>query len=242
MRNLQHSRDHVLTAEELKTVWLFTLQPRHHSQGTDCLWFFPGSPDNERITGVKGTATVGRKLSGLPRDDCKRYSLLQDIVRCYFRDYYQSVGATYWLHLQLSNLGNYISTSTLVPWPIWTHSPNKTKIYFFRIQRGVVHTDTNRMAYFCIQKVPSFTPRGEMDKLLYLWNPHALFSYVTTKHSPIPDIKIFFSLFSVQACFRASRQPSVGKGFAVWPGLESELRLQSKLKLCTAITALLLCR
>jgi hypothetical protein len=64
---------------------------------------------------------------------------------------YQSVGATYWLYLQWSNPGNYISISTLTPVPIWILSPNKAKVYFLRIRRGVDHKDTNRMAYFCIQ-------------------------------------------------------------------------------------------
>jgi len=66
MRNIRHSRDHVLTAEELKTGRLFPLQPRHHSRSKNCLWFFPGGPDNDRITRVKGRATVGPNCPDYP--------------------------------------------------------------------------------------------------------------------------------------------------------------------------------
>ena len=163
-------------------------------------------------------------------------------MQCYFRVSYQSVLATYWLHLQLSNPGNYFSTSTLVPVAIWILSPNKTKVYFLRIHRGVDHRDTNRMAYFCIQNVPRFTSRGEVDKLLHRCNLHALFSYVTKKQRPIPNTGKDFLLFRVQTCFGETQQPSVGTGFAVWPGLESELHLNPRLKICTIIIALLLCR
>jgi hypothetical protein len=46
-------RDHVLTAEELKSSWLLPLHPRQQSRSTDCLVIYPSDPDNDRITGVK---------------------------------------------------------------------------------------------------------------------------------------------------------------------------------------------
>jgi hypothetical protein len=49
----KHSRDHVLTAEELKSSWLLPLHPRHQPRSADCLRISPGDPDNDRITGVK---------------------------------------------------------------------------------------------------------------------------------------------------------------------------------------------
>jgi len=163
-------------------------------------------------------------------------------VGCYFRDSYQSAGATYWLHLQLSNPGNYISTSTLVPVPIWILSLNKTKIYFWGIQRGVYHKITNRMAYFCIQNVLTLPPEVKrLNYYIYETSMHCFLTLLRNKVRFRTQAKIFF-LFSVQTCFRASQQPSVGKGFAVWPGLESELHLQSRLKMYAIIIALLLCR
>ena len=61
-RQLRHSTDHVLTAEQLMKGWLFPLHPRLQSLITDCLRFSPGDTDNDQNTG----ATVGPKLSGLP--------------------------------------------------------------------------------------------------------------------------------------------------------------------------------
>ena len=53
-------KDHVLTAEELKTGWLFPLNPDHQSQSTDC------RKSDHIIWGDRTTS--GPKLSKLPRD------------------------------------------------------------------------------------------------------------------------------------------------------------------------------
>jgi hypothetical protein len=47
------TRDHVLTAEEVKSSWPFPLYPRHQSRSTDCLRISLGDPESDRIAGVK---------------------------------------------------------------------------------------------------------------------------------------------------------------------------------------------
>jgi len=44
----------VLSAEELKTGWLFPLRPRYHSLSTDCLWLSPSDQDDDPI--ITGSA------------------------------------------------------------------------------------------------------------------------------------------------------------------------------------------
>ena len=63
-------KNHVLTAEELKTGWLFPIQTRHHclrlSQFPEIVTIPPPLPVIRTTTGVKEGTTFGPQLFGIP--------------------------------------------------------------------------------------------------------------------------------------------------------------------------------
>jgi hypothetical protein len=64
-RQLRYSTNHILTAEELKTGWLFPRHSRHQCRSSGCLRISPGGLENGRIIGRKERVIGGPILSGL---------------------------------------------------------------------------------------------------------------------------------------------------------------------------------